>query len=84
MQTGTHTKRGRTTRRAKLEKVLDAGGKLSKAELLHCRVRYFSDGVVLGSKALSRDHAEATGCSAYAKAMPRQVRLRGVAQGEVQ
>ena len=25
--------------------------KLSQAELLHCRVRYFSDGVVLGSKA---------------------------------
>ncbi len=26
-------------------------GKLSRAELLRCRVRYFSDGLVLGSKA---------------------------------
>ncbi|NQU40995.1 MAG: transposase [Lentisphaerae bacterium] len=55
MQAGTHTKRGRTLREAQIEKVLDAGGKLSKAELLHCRVRYFSDGVVLGSKAFVED-----------------------------
>jgi putative transposase len=31
--------------------VLAAGGKLSAAELVRLRVRYFSDGVVLGSKA---------------------------------
>lgn len=30
--------------------VLADGGKLSQAEVLRCRVRYFSDGVVLGSK----------------------------------
>jgi len=51
MQAGTHTKKGRKVAEAKIEKVLEAGGKLSKAELMHCRVRYFSDGVVLGSKA---------------------------------
>ena len=34
-----------------VQKVLDKGGNLSHAQLLHCRVRYFSDGVVLGSKA---------------------------------
>ncbi len=36
--------------REESEKILLAGGKLSRAELLRCRVRYFSDGVVLGSK----------------------------------
>jgi hypothetical protein len=30
--------------------VVEEGGKLSKQELLQCRVRYLSDGVVLGSK----------------------------------
>ena len=34
----------------KVEAVLKSGGKLSRAELLHCRVRWFSDGVAIGSK----------------------------------
>lgn len=55
MQADTHTKHGRTIREKQIEKVLQEGGKLSKAELLHCRVRYFSDGVVLGSKAFVED-----------------------------
>jgi putative transposase len=59
MQAGTHTKQGRTIREKQIAKVLEAGGKLSKAELLHCRVRYFSDGVVLGSKAFVEDVFEA-------------------------
>jgi REP element-mobilizing transposase RayT len=33
-----------------VEKVLAEGGELSRTELLRCRVRYFSDGVALGSK----------------------------------
>lgn len=55
MHAGTHTQKGRTIREEQIEKVLEAGGKLSKAELLHCKVRYFSDGVVLGSKAFVED-----------------------------
>jgi putative transposase len=55
MQASTHTEKGRTIREEKIEKVLQEGGKLSRAELLHCRVRYFSDGVVLGSKAFVED-----------------------------
>jgi len=51
MQAGTHTQQGRTIREKKIEQVLESGGKLSMAELLHCKVRYFADGVVLGSKA---------------------------------
>jgi len=37
--------------REESERILEDGGKLSRAELLRCRVRHFSDGVVLGSKA---------------------------------
>jgi hypothetical protein len=33
-----------------VEAVLKSGGKLSRAELLRCRVRWFSDGVAIGSK----------------------------------
>ncbi len=51
MQAGTHTGKGRKIREERIEQVLEAGGKLSMAELLQCKVRYFSDGVVLGSRA---------------------------------
>jgi hypothetical protein len=34
----------------RVEAVLRSGGKLSRAELLRCRVRWFSDGVAIGSK----------------------------------
>lgn len=34
-----------------LQKVLDAGGTLTFAQTLRCRVRYFNDGLVLGSQA---------------------------------
>ena len=33
-----------------VKRVLDAGGKLSTKELLQCRVRYFSNGLVFGGK----------------------------------
>lgn len=36
--------------RAEVAKVWAAGGKLSLAQLLRCRVRYFSDGMVIGSE----------------------------------
>jgi hypothetical protein len=38
-----------------IEAVLAAGGKLSLAAALRCRVRYFTDGVVLGSQAFVDD-----------------------------
>ena len=34
----------------RVEAVLKGGGKLSRADLLSCRVRWFSDGVAIGSK----------------------------------
>jgi multimeric flavodoxin WrbA len=55
MQANDHTKGGQAIDREKIQEVLDKGGKLSKAELLHCKVRYLSDGVVLGGKAFVDD-----------------------------
>ena len=45
------TPRQQTELRKEIETILEDGGKLSKAHLLHCRIRYLSDGVVFGSKA---------------------------------
>jgi REP element-mobilizing transposase RayT len=36
--------------REESERILESGGKLSRPEMLRCKVRYFSDGVVLGSR----------------------------------
>ena len=41
--------------RAKALEVLARGGKLSEADYLRCKVRYFSDGVVIGGKAFVED-----------------------------
>ena len=50
-----HAEKGKTIDKQKIREVLDNGGKLSMGELLHCRVRYFTDGVVLGSKVFVED-----------------------------
>jgi REP element-mobilizing transposase RayT len=52
MQGITHAKQGTSSEgfRRRAEEVLAKDGKLSAAELVHCRVRYFSDGVAFGSK----------------------------------
>ena len=42
-----------------VKKVLAEGGKLSRSEVLRCRVRYFSDGVALGSRAFVEEVFEA-------------------------
>jgi REP element-mobilizing transposase RayT len=41
--------------REKALEVLATGGKLSQADYLRCKVRYFSDGVVLGGRAFVED-----------------------------
>ncbi len=55
---------GRLVRRGvsagEIEAVRSAGGKLSAAQLLHCRVRYFSDGVAIGSRAFVESVFQAT------------------------
>ena len=41
-------KKGMTPKQ--VAKVLESGGKLSQWQMLRCRIRYFSDGMVIGSK----------------------------------
>ena len=48
---GEQTERRSGFSHAEVKTVLDSEGKLTLQQALHCRVRYFSDGVVLGSKA---------------------------------
>ena len=55
MQAEMHTKKGNTIDKEKIAEVLENGGKLSFVELMHCKVRYFSDGVVLGSQVFVED-----------------------------
>ncbi len=52
-ETGGPTKPG--FRAEQVEAVLKADGKLTMPQALHCRVRYFSDGLVLGSRAYVDD-----------------------------
>ena len=44
--------------RAKVTRILASGGKVSLPELLRCRVRYFSDGAILGSADFVQNHFE--------------------------
>ncbi len=59
-----------------LERVVAAGGRLPLATVLRCRLRYFSDGAVLGSKAFVEKqlaaHRQKTGCRqrTAARALP--------------
>ena len=55
MQAEAHKKNGSAISSEKIQKVLDSGGKLSRTDLMHCKVRYFSDGVVLGGKVFVED-----------------------------
>lgn len=41
--------------RAELQQVIDAGGQLTRHQALRCRIRYFNDGLVLGSRAYVDD-----------------------------
>ncbi|HRP04716.1 MAG TPA: transposase [Opitutaceae bacterium] len=50
-------------------RVIDEGGKLPLSTVLRCRVRYFSDGAVLGSKAFV-----GTQLAGYRKSMQRRTR----------
>lgn len=44
-------KRKRGYSRAEIGDILERNGKLSRAEILRCKTRYFTDGAVIGSKA---------------------------------
>lgn len=51
MKPGQNGERGRKgMTREQVQKVIAKGGKLNRFEMLRCRVRYFTDGVALGTK----------------------------------
>ncbi len=60
----------------KAKTVLEGGGKLSMAELLRCRVRYFRDGAVLGSNEFVQEQFETfrNHLSEKRKSGPRRMR----------
>ena len=47
---GEETEERKGIRPDEVKKVLDEGGELGRYDLMRCRVRYFSDGVAMGSK----------------------------------
>ena len=51
-QAGSHGEKARKGfTREEIKAVIDEGGKLELAQALHCRVRYFCDGAIFGSRA---------------------------------
>ena len=71
----TLTKKGGFTEE-EVRAVWAAGGKLTQAQLLRCRVRYFTDGLVIGSKAFVEDYFDCarTSFGTKRKTGARQVR----------
>lgn len=78
MQGMTHRKGGtdREAFRQYAQRVIESGGKLTPSELIHCRVRYFSDGLVLGSRIFVQDSVAAyrRRCGAGGCSGPRPIR----------
>jgi len=66
-----------TEREAMLEVVEKEGGVLSKAAALRCRVRYFTDGAILGSAEFVRKAAETTNWKDGRKRPPKISSMKG-------
>ena len=69
--------------REKVQAVLDARGELSIQEVLRCRVRYFSDGLVLGSRVFVEDVVVRHGVAACAGGHRSVESLSGAAWGDL-
>ncbi|MCC5841895.1 MAG: hypothetical protein JJT96_17400, partial [Opitutales bacterium] len=52
---GSASEKGRVLPKAAFWKVDAAGGGLSRGQLLRCRIRYFTEGAVIGSRAFVED-----------------------------
>ena len=61
----------------KTREILNTGGRVSRNEALRCRVRYFSDGAVLGSKEFVQGYFESNRDRFGAKCRDRPRRMRG-------
>ena len=70
--------------RKKVAKVIEEqDGVLPRAAVLRCRVRYFSDGVILGSSEYVRGFANSVQRDLRRKRPPKVNPLRGAAWGDV-
>jgi putative transposase len=75
----TMTKKGGFTEE-EVRAVWAAGGKLTQVQLLRCRVRYFTDGLVIGSKAFVEDYFD---CARDAFGSRRKTGARQIRGAEV-
>ena len=69
-----------------IEKVIESGGKLSASQMLHCKARYFTDGVVLGSRDFVNkffDKMKEDRPEAHAKRKTGVRKLRQVQESEI-
>ncbi|MGI9240380.1 MAG: transposase [Verrucomicrobiales bacterium] len=66
-----------------IEAVWESGGKISLAQALRCRVRYFSDGVVLGSQAFVDEFFQSQRAGFGAKRTSGGRRMKGADWGEL-
>ncbi len=62
----------------RVEKVLAQGGELSQAQMMHCKVRYFVDGGVIGSKVFVNEQFEIARSRFGAKRQSGARRIRHV------
>ncbi|MFK5921578.1 MAG: transposase [Verrucomicrobiota bacterium] len=69
--------------RAEIKEVLDSGGRLPVAEALRCRVRYFTDGAVLGSQSYVDDFFESKRECFGARRKDGGRRMRGAQWGDL-
>lgn len=68
---------GRFVDKKKTEKIMNEGGRVAKSEALRCRVRYFSDGMVLGSNEFVQSYFEANRDRFGPKRLDGPRRIRG-------
>lgn len=77
------TRRGSGLDPDKTRNILNAGGKVERAEALRCRVRYFTDGAVLGSSEFVQGFFERNRERFGAKRRDGPRRMRGTDWGEL-
>lgn len=75
--------RGKGMDLVRTRRILNAGGKVERAEALRCRVRYFTDGAVLGSKEFVQGYFEKNRDRFGAKRRDGPRRMRGSDWGEL-
>ncbi len=78
---GVPARRGFTE--AEIAEVMEKKGRLSRLEMLHCRVRYFSDGAVMGSKEFLKKVFEAERQRFGPKRVKISHPMRGVEGGQL-